>query len=213
MPKIRLYLRFLFFFLDVRISPDRFHHLVDLSRERLSKENRRRLPIYPEERLAITLNYLATGNSQRDLAFVFKIGRSTIYHIIFEICDVLDEYVRSFSITQDWNKIAEEFLEFWDMLHCIGALDGKHIGIRKPSNSSSLWYDYKGSFSMILLAVCDADYCCTLVDVGEYVSNKDNGILRNSKMGRRFGNRETSIPESAKKSWRSFRTALLSCRR
>ena len=240
LPKIRLYLRFLFFpSRYVRISPERFHHLVDLLREKISKENRYQLPIYPEERLAITLRYLATENSQRDVAFVFKIGQLTIYHIIIEVCDkiwdVLNEYVRPSSLTQDWNKIAEEllgfwdmlhciefwdmlhcigfwdmlrcigfwdmlhYIGFWDMLHCIGALDGKHISIRKPSTSGSLWHDYKGFFSMVLLAVCDAGYCFTLVDVGEYVSNNDNGILTNSKMRRRFGNREMSIPESEKK--------------
>ena len=64
------------------MSPERFDHFVDLLRERVSKENRCRLPISPEDRLVITLRYLATGNSQRDLAFAFKIFRSTIRHII-----------------------------------------------------------------------------------------------------------------------------------
>lgn len=48
---------------------------------------------------------------------------------------------------------------------------------------------------MVLSAVRDARYCFTPV---EYVSNNDSGILRNSKMGRRFGNDEMSIPESEK---------------
>ena len=77
-------------------------------------------------------------------------------------------------------------------------LDGKLISVRKLSNSGCKWYNYKGFFSMVLLAVCDARYCFTLVDVREYGSNNDSGILRNSKMGRRFGNGETSIPESQK---------------
>ena len=47
---------------------------------------------------------------------------------------------------------------------------------------------------MVLLAVCDARYCFTLFDVGEYGSNNDSGILGNSKLGRRFGNGEMSIP-------------------
>ena len=94
----------------------RFDYLVDLLQERLSKENRCRLPISLKERLAITLRYLETGNSQRDLAFAFKIGRSTFHHIIVEVCEeiwnVLSENVRPPSTTEDWKKIAEEFLEF-----------------------------------------------------------------------------------------------------
>ena len=51
---------------------------------------------------------------------------------------------------------------------------------------------------MILLTVCDAPYCFTSVDVGEYGSNNDCGILSNSKIGRRFVNGEISISESEK---------------
>lgn len=51
---------------------------------------------------------------------------------------------------------------------------------------------------MILLTVCDAPYCFTLVDVGEYGSNNDCGILSNSKIGSRFVNGEISVPESEK---------------
>ena len=75
---------------------------------------------------------------------------------------------------------------------------GKYISMRKPSNSDSLWCNYKGFFSMAMLTVCDARYCFSLVDVGEYGSNNDSGIFRNSKMGRGFGNGEMNIPESKK---------------
>ena len=57
-------------------------------------------------------------------------------------------------------------------------------------------YNYKVFFRMILLTVCDAPYCFTLDDVGEYGSNNDCGILSNSKIGSRFVNGEISVPES-----------------
>ena len=60
------------------MSPERFNHLADLLRPLITKEVRCQIPISVEERLAVTLRYLATGNSQRDLAFSFKLGRSTI---------------------------------------------------------------------------------------------------------------------------------------
>ena len=56
-------------FRHVRMSPERFNHLADLLRPLITKEVRCRIPISVEERLAVTLRYLATGNSQRDLAF------------------------------------------------------------------------------------------------------------------------------------------------
>ena len=68
------------------------------------------------------------------------------------------------------------------------------IAIRNPAFSGSLWHNYKGFFSMVLLAICDARYCFSFMDVGEYGSNNDSGVLNNSKMGMLFKRFEIDIP-------------------
>ena len=82
------------------------------------------------------------------------------------------------------------------MPHCIGAIDGKHVCIRKPSHTGTLLHNYKGFFSMVLLAVCDARYCFCFADVGEYGSNNDSGVLKNSNMGKMFDRNQMGVPDS-----------------
>ena len=71
------------------------------------------------------------------------------------------------SLTQSkWKEIGNEFETLWQFPHCIGALDGKHVLIRPPPNSGSYYFNYKHSFSIVLLALVDADYKFTYVNIG-----------------------------------------------
>ena len=51
----------------------------------------------------------------------------------------------------DCKKVSADSNELWSMSHCLGALDGKHVGIRKPASSGSLWYNYKGYFWVFVM--------------------------------------------------------------
>ena len=96
-------------------------------RRRITKKHHIRPPIPPEERLAVTLCYLATGNTKQSIAFEFKLGRSTVSSIIDEVCeelwDVLANFVQPPSAKNDWEKISDDFIEFWNIPHCIGAME------------------------------------------------------------------------------------------
>jgi len=59
----------------------------------------------------------------------------------------------------DWIRTANEFYERTNFPNCIGAVDGKHIRIRKPNESGSQFLNYEKFFSTVLMAVTDADYC------------------------------------------------------
>ena len=70
------------------MSPERFENLLSLFGPLIAKKKcRSREPFSPDERLVITLRYLATGDSQQSQSFNFRAGRSTICHIIRDTCD------------------------------------------------------------------------------------------------------------------------------
>ena len=143
------------------------------------------------ERVALTLKILVSGDSQQSLCFPFRICGAAICTIQNETYEKLWEvltsfYVRAPNTVLQWKKMSKKIIDIWDMPHCIGALDGQHIVVEYTGNSGSLYYNYKGFFSLILMAVCDAKYTFNLVDIGSYGSNHDCGILTKSFTGKKF---------------------------
>ena len=183
-----------------RMSPERFEHLLQLVGPKITKQNTQfRTAISAEERLIVTLRFLASGEDQQSLSFSFRIAKSTISQIIKETTEAIhsslkDEYLTMPCSQNEWQKIAEDFENLWNFPHCIGALDGKHIRIKCPSLSGSLYHNYKGFFSIVLLAICDSKYCLTLFDLEQYGSNNDSGVLLKSKINELFENSVLNIP-------------------
>ncbi len=78
----------------------------------------------------------------------------------------------------EWRTIATRFALRWNFHHTLGAIDGKHIRIRKPDKSGSQFYNYKQYFSIILLAIVDADYRFMYVETGAPGRGSDAGLFR-----------------------------------
>ena len=73
-------------------------------------------------------------------------------------------------------EISEHFNSRWNYSHCLGAIDGKHVLITPSPNSGSQYYNYKKSFSIILLAIAGPDYECLYADVGSNGRLNDSGV-------------------------------------
>ena len=94
----------------------------------------------------------------------------------------------------DWKAIDQGFRNRWNFPNCCRALDGKHVALRQPANSGSLFHNYKHHFSVVLMALVDDQYRFTYVDVGNNGSNSDSGIFRHSNFGMQFFNGELKMP-------------------
>ncbi|XP_059923651.1 uncharacterized protein LOC132469674 [Gadus macrocephalus] len=164
-----------------------------------------RQAISPAERLAICLRYLATGDSYKSLGYSFRVGVSTISRIVPEVANAIwDGFVSThmqMPKEEEWRAIAEEFEKEWDFPNCIGAIDGKHVTIRAPPCSGSMYHNYKGTFSIVLLAVVDANYCFRMVDVGAYGKGSDGGTLRASAFGKALQAGTLHIPADRSLPW------------
>ena len=93
---------------------------------------------------------------------------NTICNFIPEvIIQVYSDELLSCTITlEDWKEVADLFSSQWNLPHCVGALDGKHVAIKCPPNSGSVYYNYKGFFSIVPMALVDANYQFLYVDMG-----------------------------------------------
>ena len=105
-----------------------------------------------------------------------------------------DSYVKIPNTSSQWEKVAQEFAEKWQFPNCIGALDGKHIIVNAPERSGSLYYNYKGTFSIILMALADANNCFLYIDVGSYGRNSDGGVYSSSSLGVAMKNNLLNLP-------------------
>jgi hypothetical protein len=92
------------------------------------------------------------------------------------------------SSEEQWKAIVNEYERRWNFPHCIGALDGKHVVIQRSENTVGEFYNYKGTESIILMAVVDANYCFIHVNVGCQGRISDGGVFGNTKFYRKLEN-------------------------
>ena len=93
-----------------------------------------------------------------------------------------------------WQEIENGFAKRWNFPNCCGAIDGKHVIIQNPARGGSLYHNYKGTFSLNLMALVDHEYRFTYVDIGDYGSNSDSSVFRFSEFGQAFMNHELGFP-------------------
>lgn len=78
----------------------------------------------------------------------------------------------------------------------VSSIDGKHVRIKAPKHSGSLYFNYKDYYSIVMLALVDADFKFVTVDAGSYGKEGDSSIYRKSMIGKKIARNYFNIPES-----------------
>nr|CAI5853248.1 unnamed protein product [Callosobruchus analis] len=184
----------------LRMSYTDFEFLLNEVGHLIGKKDthlRKAIPV--RERFCVALRFFASGDSFVSLSYLFKFSPQVVSRYIFDVCDalisVLKDQIKMPRTSNEWKKIATEFENKWNFHHCLGAIDGKHILIQSPINSGSEFFNYKHTFSVVMMALVDANYMFTYVDVGCQGRTSDGGVFRNTVLGRKLLENDLMLPE------------------
>lgn len=151
-------------------------------------------------KLSFCSRYLATGCTLTELHYNYRIGISTLSININFVCSQIWDTFRAVYLKEmtleNWEEVANVFERKANFPMCLGAIDGKHIRIENFPNAGSMNYNCKHYYSIVLLAIVDADYNFLFVDIGSYGKDCDSSILQNTEFWRRLTSDELCIPEA-----------------
>lgn len=140
--------------------------------------------------LYICFRFLATGSSFKSLEYSYRLGHRSVSRIVSEVCEAIWSRLQPREMpepnAEQLKVAAEDFKKRWNYDHCFGALDGKHVEIKAPAKTGSAYFNYKKTFSIVLLALVDANYRFTMVDIGAKGRFSDGGIFSSSFIGERL---------------------------
>ena len=136
------------------------------------------------------------------LADSFRLGISTIRYIIKEVFEAIWKTLALLHMPVPTTEVllatSDEFCLKWNFPNCVGSIDGKHIRLKCPSNSGSMYYNYKHYYSIVLQGLADAQYRFIAIDVGAYGNQSEGGIFRRSSLYQLLNSNNFNMPNAKK---------------
>ena len=103
--------------------------------------------------MAVTICQLGINIEFRTISALFGLGRSTVGEIVIDTCDVISSKLLIKYVKIPQREKLQEFINGfkhrWDFPQTVGPIDGTHIHILKPEESSSDHYNQKGYYSIV----------------------------------------------------------------
>ncbi|KAH9378606.1 hypothetical protein HPB48_018320 [Haemaphysalis longicornis] len=142
-----------------------------------------------------TLAHIVKG---RTVAHLFSVSRSPVNNICREFCDILVDvlepqivYVPSLNDAKDHVRQFEASKGF---PQGFGALDGCNVKVFPPKENAPDHYNYKGWYSVILLALVDHNYKFMFINVGSPGRNHNSAVDKGSVLARAVNTQLVSEP-------------------
>uniref|UniRef100_A0A915DN11 DDE Tnp4 domain-containing protein n=1 Tax=Ditylenchus dipsaci TaxID=166011 RepID=A0A915DN11_9BILA len=128
--------------------------------------------------------FIAFGPTYSAVAPLFVIGDSTVHDICKEVSEAIvtamqTEYLPT-PTRQTWERSAEGFNRLRQFPKTLGAIDGKHIAIK--------------FYSIVLLAIADAESRFLMVDIGASGRNSDSTLWISSPLRNFLESPEAALP-------------------
>ena len=149
-------------------------------------------PVQADERLALALHFLATGETFQSLSFQYRISLNVVSYIVKGCCKAVVErmasnFIKVPSTEAEWLNISRRFEEKWNFPHALGVIDGKHVRIQKAKNGGSFYYYYKHTLTE-----------CLYADVGSTGRVIDSGIWNKTSLLQGIQDGSVKLPNDEK---------------
>ncbi|KAM7306559.1 protein ANTAGONIST OF LIKE HETEROCHROMATIN PROTEIN 1 [Ixodes scapularis] len=184
-----------------RVSSTTFRYLVDVCRSSMQRQDTAmKTAITVEKRVAISLYRLCSTAEERTIGHLFAVGQSVVNESYREFCDVVIEELEARTVSMIRNEDLEHHMrEFQAVLgfpNDIGALDGCHLPVSPLKDSAVDYRNYKGCYSVILLALVDHRYLFRYISVGSPGKCHDANVYGRSPLGRLLEDYQVAVPRS-----------------
>lgn len=127
-------------------------------------------------------------------------GTSTVHEVIIDTTEAiwtnLSKIHMPIPSKTDFIRIATGFFKKHGFPHCLGALDVKHVRIKRPGNSGSDYYNFKKFYSIKLQAVVDSNYKFIFIDVGALGKEHDSLTFKSSDFYKALIEKKLQIPDN-----------------
>ena len=184
-----------------RLPTEMYDEVLSRIETRLKKKDTRWRDSLPAGlKLAVVLRHIATGDSYKTLMYGFRVSDSAISKFLPSVLRaIIEEYAEEVIDTpttpEEWMELEDTMRNVWQVPHSFGGIDGKHVRLFSPKKSGSLYHNYKGFCSIVLLAFVDGNLRFRWIDVGANGSCSDTQIFNDSELNECIQDGTVGFPE------------------